>query len=92
MPYCFAARNSTVCLYYFILLYTICQASIVCFGIIASIIIVRGTKMKPLKEKISITVDSDILAQIKLLAEKDERSLSQFVNLVLKKYLAEEKQ
>lgn len=48
--------------------------------------------MKPLKEKISITVDSDILAQIKLLAEKDERSLSQFVNLVLKKYLAEEKQ
>ncbi len=41
--------------------------------------------MKPLKEKISITVDSDVLTQIKLLAEKDERSLSQFVNLVLKK-------
>lgn len=43
--------------------------------------------MKPLKEKISITVDEDILAEIKKLAEEDDRSLSQYINMVLKKYL-----
>ena len=43
--------------------------------------------MKPLKEKISITIDSDVLEQIKLQAEEDDRSLSQYINLVLKKHL-----
>lgn len=43
--------------------------------------------MKPLKEKISITIDSDLLSELKTAAEKDERSLSQFINLILKKYL-----
>ena len=43
--------------------------------------------MKPLKEKISITVDEDILAEIKKLAEDDDRSLSQYINMVLKKHL-----
>lgn len=42
--------------------------------------------MKPLKEKISITIDSDLLAELKAEAEKDERSLSQFINLILRKY------
>ena len=45
--------------------------------------------MKPLKEKISITIDSDLLINLKKEAEKDERSLSQFINLVLRKYLNE---
>ena len=45
------------------------------------------TKMKPLKEKISITIDSDILEQIKYEAEKDDRSLSQYINIVLKKHI-----
>ena len=45
--------------------------------------------MRPLKEKISITVDSDILERAKKEAEKDERSLSQYINLILKKYLDE---
>ncbi|HJB75559.1 MAG TPA: BrnA antitoxin family protein [Candidatus Eubacterium faecale] len=40
--------------------------------------------MKPLKEKISITIDEDILAEIKRLAEADDRSLSQYINMVLK--------
>lgn len=44
-------------------------------------------KMKPLKEKISITIDSDLLKEIKAEAEKDERSLSQFISLVLRKYI-----
>lgn len=46
--------------------------------------------MKPLKQKISITVDSDILEKIKEKAEYDDRSLSQYINLVLKKHLEEE--
>ena len=44
-------------------------------------------KMKPLKEKISITVDEDVLERVRSLAEADERSLSQYINLVLKQYL-----
>lgn len=43
--------------------------------------------MKPLKEKISITIDSDLLARLREKAEKDERSLSQYINLILKKHL-----
>ena len=43
--------------------------------------------MKPLKEKISITIDSDILEKIKYQAELDDRSLSQYINLVLKQHL-----
>lgn len=46
--------------------------------------------MKPLKEKISITIDNDILERIKQLAEEDDRSLSQFINLILKEYLKKE--
>ena len=42
--------------------------------------------MRPLKEKISITIDSDLLAKIKKEAEEDERSVSQYINLVLKKH------
>ena len=43
--------------------------------------------MKPLKEKISITIDSDLLEKLKVEAEKDDRSLSQFINVILRKYL-----
>lgn len=43
--------------------------------------------MKPLKTKISITIDSDIVESLKLLAEEDDRSLSQFINLILKDFV-----
>ena len=46
--------------------------------------------LKPLKEKISITIDGDILQKIKEKAEKDDRSLSQYINLVLRKHLESE--
>ena len=46
--------------------------------------------MRPLKEKISITIDNDLLEKIRLKAEEDDRSLSQYINLVLKKHLEEE--
>lgn len=44
--------------------------------------------MKPLKEKISITIDSDLLVKVKERAENDDRSLSQYINLVLKSHIA----
>ena len=47
--------------------------------------------MKPLKEKVSITLDAEIIEQIKSLAEDDDRSFSQYVNLVLKDYLKQVK-
>ncbi|MCD8347529.1 MAG: ribbon-helix-helix protein, CopG family [Lachnospiraceae bacterium] len=45
--------------------------------------------MKPLKQKVSITLDSDMLETLKRLADEDDRSLSQYINLVLKRHLAE---
>ncbi len=44
--------------------------------------------MKPLKEKISITIDGDILEAAKAAAEADDRSLSQFINIAIRTYLA----
>lgn len=43
--------------------------------------------LKPLKEKVSVTLDSDVIEDIRRLADEDERSLSQYINLILKKYL-----
>ena len=48
--------------------------------------------MRPLKEKISITIDSDLLEKLRQKAEEDCRSLSQYINLVLKKHLEEREQ
>jgi len=44
--------------------------------------------MRPLKEKISITIDSDLLEKARDAAEADDRSLSQFINIALKTYLS----
>ncbi len=43
--------------------------------------------MRPLKTKVSITLDADVIDEIRKYAEKDDRSFSQFINLVLKEYL-----
>ncbi len=43
--------------------------------------------MKPLKEKISITIDGDVLEKLRIKAEADDRSLSQYINLVLKEHI-----
>ena len=48
-------------------------------------------KLKPLKEKISITVDNDILELARAAAEEEDRSLSQYINLVLKEHLKKNK-
>ena len=51
------------------------------------IIILEVIILKPLKEKISITIDSDILVKLRLLAENDDRSLSQYINIILKEHI-----
>ncbi len=43
--------------------------------------------MRPLKQKISITIDEDVIEKIKTLAEEDDRSVSQYINLVLKEHI-----
>ncbi len=48
--------------------------------------------MKPLKEKISITLDSDLLEKLKEMAEQECRPLSQYINLILKRFVESEEQ
>ena len=45
--------------------------------------------MKPLKQKVSITLDEEIIRKTKRLAEERDRSLSQYVSLVLREHLAQ---
>ena len=44
--------------------------------------------MKPLKNKVSITLGEDIIERIKQLAEDDDRSFSQYINMVLKEWIS----
>ena len=43
--------------------------------------------MKELKQKISITLDPSVIEKLRLLEEIEDRSLSQYINLVLKKHI-----
>ena len=43
--------------------------------------------MKPLKQKVSITLDEDVIEKIKKLSEECDRSFSQYINLILKEHL-----
>lgn len=44
-------------------------------------------KSKPYKVKVSISLDEDIINTIKELAENDDRSFSQYINVVLKEHI-----
>ncbi len=46
---------------------------------------------KPYKVKVSVSFDEEVIEKIKLLAEQDDRSFSQYVNLVLRKWMNKEK-
>ena len=48
--------------------------------------------MRPLKKKVSITLDWDLLEQLKEQAENCDRSLSQYINLALKEHIAAKKE
>ena len=43
--------------------------------------------MKTLKNKVSITLDEDVIIKIKELSENDDRSFSQYINMVLKEHI-----
>ena len=43
--------------------------------------------MKPLKTSVSITLDTPVLEKAKELAEYDDRSLSSYINLVLREHI-----
>ena len=43
--------------------------------------------MKPMKKTVSISLDEPIVEKLKVLAEYDDRSLSSYINLILKEYL-----
>ena len=50
--------------------------------------------MKPLKNKVSITLDETetVIEKIKDLAEEDDRNFSQYVNMVLKDWIKRHEQ
>ena len=43
--------------------------------------------MRPLKTKVSITLDEPVIEKIKELADKDDRNFSQYINMVLKDWI-----
>lgn len=43
--------------------------------------------MKPLKDHISVSLDTDVIEKVRILAEECDRSVSQYINLVLKKHI-----
>lgn len=49
-------------------------------------------KDKPYKQKVSVSLDEDIIECIKELAENEDRNFSQYINLVLKKHVSEKKE
>ena len=46
--------------------------------------------MRPLKERISITIDSVLLEKLREKSDEDCRPLSQYINLVLRKHVEQE--
>ena len=47
----------------------------------------KDEEVNALKKNISMTLDVEVIEGMRKLAEENDRSLSQYVNLVLKKYL-----
>ena len=45
------------------------------------------SNMKPLKTKISLTLDEEIVERLRAIAEEDDRALSSCINLILRDYL-----
>ncbi len=48
--------------------------------------------MRPLKDRISITIDNDLLEKARKLAKEDDRSLSQFINIALRDFIRKQEE
>ncbi len=46
---------------------------------------------RPLKEKVSINLDMDVVEELRRLAEEDRRSFSQYINRVLRQHVERNK-
>ena len=44
--------------------------------------------MKPLKTKVSITLDENVIDTIRKVADEDDRNFSQYINLILKEWIS----
>lgn len=44
-------------------------------------------EQKPLKDKICISLDPEVVQEIRTLAEEDDRSFSSYVNIILRKHI-----
>ena len=82
----FSLSNSPVFSKYRLFYPTLCYFSIL-YRLFVILISKRRACMKPLKNKVSITLDADIIDKIKELAEEDDRSFSQYINLVLREHI-----
>lgn len=45
--------------------------------------------LRPLKEKVSVSLDGDLIEKVKRLAAYDDRTFSQYINIVLKAHVAQ---
>lgn len=45
--------------------------------------------MKPLKVKVSVSLDEEVVKKLRVLAEEDDRQLSSYINIILRNYLRE---
>ena len=45
--------------------------------------------VRPLKIKISISIDEDVVNKLRAVAEEDDRTLSSYINLILRNHLSE---
>ncbi|MCI9331448.1 MAG: toxin-antitoxin system protein [Oscillibacter sp.] len=43
--------------------------------------------MRPLKTRVSLSLDEEVVNKLRILAEEDDRQLSSYINLVLRKHL-----
>lgn len=43
--------------------------------------------IKPLKIKVSLSLDEEVVKRLRVLAEEDDRTLSSCINLILRDYL-----
>ena len=48
--------------------------------------------MKTPKKRISIALDVDVIAQLKRIAEQDNRTLPRYIGLIVRKYLENERE
>lgn len=50
-------------------------------------VIVVEHSMRPLKTRVSLSLDEEVVKRLRLLAEEDDRQLSSYINLVLRNHL-----